>query len=38
MRESGIGYVIPYKKRGSKVIETWEEALQAAINMSKELS
>ena len=38
MRESGISYVIPYKKRGSKVIETWEEALQAAINMSKELS
>jgi hypothetical protein len=38
MRESGISYVIPYKKRGSKVIETLEEALQAAINMSKDLS
>jgi len=38
MNESGISYVIPYKKRGSKVIETWEEALQAAINMSKDLS
>ena len=38
MEESGISYVIPYTKRGSKVIETWEEALQAAINMSKELS
>jgi hypothetical protein len=38
MRESGIGYVIPYTKRGSKVIETWDEALQAAINMSKDLS
>jgi hypothetical protein len=38
MIESGISYVIPYKKRGSKVIKTWEEALQAAINMSKDLS
>jgi hypothetical protein len=38
MRESGIGYVIPYKKRGKKIIETWEETLQAAINMSKDLS
>ena len=38
MNESGISYVIPYKKRGNKVIETWEEALQAAINISKDLS
>jgi hypothetical protein len=38
MKDSGISYVIPYKKRGNKVIETWEEALQAAINMSKDLS
>ena len=38
MRESGISYVIPYKKRGKKLIENWEEALQAAINMSKDLS
>ena len=38
MRESGISYVIPYKKRGKKIIETWDEALQAAINMSKDLS
>ena len=38
MRESGISYVIPFKKRGKKVIETLEEALQAAINMSNELS
>jgi hypothetical protein len=38
MAESGISYVIPYTKRGSKVIETWEEALQSAINMSKNLS
>ena len=38
MRESGISYVIPYKKRGKKVIKNWDEALQAAINMSKDLS
>jgi len=38
MIESGISYVIPYKKRGKKVIENWDEALQAAINMSKDLS
>jgi hypothetical protein len=38
MRESGISYVIPYKKRGIKIIENFEECLQAAINMSKDLS
>lgn len=38
MNESGISYVIPFKKRGPKVIETWGEAMQAAINMSKYLS
>jgi hypothetical protein len=38
MRESGISYVIPFKKRGRKVIENFEECLQAAINMSKDLS
>ena len=38
MRESGISYVIPYKKRGKKVIENMDECLQAAINMSKDLS
>jgi hypothetical protein len=38
MAEEGIGYVMPYKKRGRKVIENMEECLQAAINMSKELS
>ena len=38
MLESGISNVIPFKKRGSKVIETLEDALQAAINMSNELS
>jgi len=38
MRESGISYVIPYKKRGKKIIENMDECLQAAINMSKDLS
>jgi hypothetical protein len=38
MEEDGIGCVIPFKMRGPKVIENWEEALQAAINMSKYLS
>ena len=38
MAESGIAYVMPYNKRGGKVIENNQEALQAAINMSKELS
>ena len=36
--ESGISYVMPYNKRGKKVIEDFEECLQSAINMSKELS
>ena len=38
MENSGIGYVIPYTKRGKKIIENLDEALQAAINMSKDLS
>ena len=38
MAEEGIAYVMPYTKRGKKVIENFEECLQAAINMSKELS
>lgn len=38
MNESGISYVIPFKMRGPKIIETWDEARQAAINMSKYLS
>jgi len=38
MIESGISYVMPYTKRGRKEIENMEECLQAAINMSKELS
>lgn len=38
MNESGISYVIPFKLRGQKEIESDEEAMQAAINMSKYLS
>ena len=38
MEEDGISYVIPFKMRGPKLIETWEEARKAAINMSKYLS
>ena len=38
MRKSGISYVIPFKKRGKKIIENMDECLQAAINMSKDLS
>ncbi len=33
-----ISDVIPFKMRGSKCIENWDEAKQAAINMSKYLS
>ena len=36
--ESGIQYIIPFKRRGLKDIETLKEAKQAAINMSKYLS
>jgi hypothetical protein len=38
MAEEGIAYVMPYTKRGGKVIEDMGMALQSAINMSKELS
>jgi hypothetical protein len=38
MDEDGISYVMPYNKRGKKIIQTLEEAKQAAINISKELS
>jgi len=33
-----ISDVIPFKMRGTKLIENWDEAKQAAINMSKYLS
>ena len=38
MDKEGIGYVIPFNKRGKVVIKTWDEAKQAAFNMSKHLS
>jgi hypothetical protein len=38
MDKEGISYVIPFNKRGSKVIDNFEECLQSAINMSKDLS
>ena len=38
MDEGGIGYVIPFIKRGHKNIDNFEECLQAAINMSNDLS
>jgi len=34
----GIASVIPFNKRGKKVIENWKEAREAAINLSKYLS
>jgi hypothetical protein len=38
MDADGISYVIPFKLRGSKLIETMEDAFEAARNMSKYLS
>lgn len=38
MDADGISYVIPFKLRGKKNIETMEEAFEAARNMSKYLS
>ncbi len=38
MDADGISYVIPFKLRGSKIIETMEEAFNAAKNMSNYLS
>lgn len=34
----GIASVIPFNKRGKKVIENWRDMLEAAINLSKYLS
>ncbi len=34
----GIASVIPFNKRGKKVIKTWEDAKEAAISLSKYLS
>ena len=36
--EDGISYVIPFKQRGPKIIQTNAEAKQAAINFSKYVS
>jgi len=38
MDKDGISYVIPFKFRGSKVIESMEEAFIAAKNISNNLS
>ncbi len=38
MDKDGISYVIPFKMRGGKKIETMREAFEAARNMSKYLS
>ncbi len=38
MEEAGMSYVIPFRLRGSKTIETMEEAFEAAKNMSNYLS
>jgi len=38
MEDSGISYVIPFKLRGPKIIETMGEAFEAAKNMSNYLS
>lgn len=38
IKEDGISYVIPFKQRGPKIIETMAEAKQAAINFSKYVS
>jgi hypothetical protein len=38
MTVDGIASVIPFNRRGKQVIKTWEEAKEAAINISKYLS
>jgi len=38
MDADGLSYVIPFKLRGSKIIETMEDAFEAAKNMSDYLS
>jgi hypothetical protein len=34
----GISSVIPFNKRGKKVIENWKEARESAVSLSKYLS
>ena len=38
MTVDGIASVIPFNKRGKQIIKTWEDAKEAAINISKYLS
>lgn len=38
IKKDGIRRVVPFKMRGSRVIQNWDDAIQAAINMSKYLS
>jgi hypothetical protein len=38
MKRDGISYILPFKLRGSKMIETMEDAFEAAKNMSEYLS
>jgi hypothetical protein len=38
LEEDGISCVMPFRKRGSAVIVDWQQARQAAINLSKHLS
>ena len=38
LTEDGVAGFIPFKMRGKKTIETWEEAIEAAKNLSKYLS
>ena len=38
IKTDGIRGVVPFKKRGSKIIENWDDAIQAAKNMSEYLS
>jgi hypothetical protein len=38
IESDGIGRFIPFKLRGSKLIETFDECIQAAINLSNYLS
>lgn len=38
IKKDGIRRVVPFKMRGSKIIENWDDAIRAAINMSKYLS
>ena len=38
MDNDGIAHVIPFKLRGSRIIETMDDAFEAAKNMSNYLS